>query len=74
VKSAYLFDETITRLKQDIENKGIVFFSAIVQAKLGADANITLKPSMLLMFGNPPNAGIDWPVRLIVNQDDHGQV
>ena len=84
VKSAYTFEETITRLKQDIEKKGIVFFSAVDQAKLGAGANISLKPSTLLIFGNPPlgiqfltsnpNAGLDWPVRLLVNQDDKGQV
>ena len=84
VKSVYGFDETITRLKQDIEKKGIMFFSAVDQAKLGAGANITLLPSTLLIFGNPPlgiqfltsnpNAGLDWPVRLLVNQDDKGQV
>ena len=84
VKSAYAFDETISRLKGDIEKKGIKFFDAIDQAKLGAEAKIPLKPSMLLVFGNPPlgiqfltsnpNAGLDWPVRLLVNQDEVGQV
>lgn len=84
VKSAYGMDETITRLKKDIEGKGIMFFAAIDQAKLGAGANIKLNPSTLLVFGNPPlgiqfltanpNAGLDWPVRLLVNQDDTGQV
>ena len=84
VKSAYSFDETVSRLKQDIEKKGIMFFSAVDQAKLGASANIALKPSTLLIFGNPPlgiqfltsnpSAGLDWPVRLLVNQDDSGQV
>lgn len=84
VKSAYGVDETILRLKADIETKGIKFFAAINQSKLGADANIKLNPSTLLLFGNPPlgiqfltanpNAGLDWPVRLLVDQDDHGQV
>ena len=84
VKSVYGLDETVKRLKKDIEGKGIMFFSAIDQAKLGADANIKLNPSTLLLFGNPPlgiqfltanpNAGLDWPVRLLVNQDDNGQV
>jgi uncharacterized protein (DUF302 family) len=84
VKSAYPFEETISRLKQDIKKKGIMFFSAVDQTKLGAGANIKLKPSTLLMFGNPPlgiqfltsnpNSGLDWPVRLLVNQDDQGQV
>lgn len=84
VKSAYAFEETISRLRQDIEKKGIKFFSAIDQAKLGEAAHIPLKPSTLLLFGNPPlgiqfltanpNAGLDWPVRLLVTQDADGQV
>ncbi len=83
-KSAYAFEETISRLKQDIEMKGIKFFSAIDQAALGEAAQIPLKPSTLLLFGNPPlgiqfltansNAGLDWPVRLLVTEDAKGQV
>jgi len=84
VKSAYPVDETIARIKQDIAAKGIMFFSAVDQAKLAADAGIKLRPSTLLTFGNPPlgtqfitsnpNAGLDWPVRLLVTQDDKGDV
>src|SRR5262245_53071668 len=84
VKSAYGVDETVQRLRADIEKKGIKFFMLVDQTQLGADAGITLKPSKLLIFGNPPlgiqfltsnpNAGLDWPVRLLVNQDDAGQV
>jgi uncharacterized protein (DUF302 family) len=84
VKSAHPMDETIARIKQDIASKGIMFFSAVDQAKLAADANITLRPSVLLSFGNPPlgtqfiasnpNAGLDWPVRLLVTQDASGSV
>lgn len=84
VKSAYGMDETIGRLKADVAAKGIVFFSAIDQAKLAADAGVKLNPSTLLIFGNPPlgtlfitanpNAGLDWPVRLLVTQDEKGDV
>jgi uncharacterized protein (DUF302 family) len=84
VKSAYSVDETVRRLQSDIEQKGIKFFMVVDQSQLGADAGISLKPSKLLIFGNPPlgiqfltsnpNAGLDWPVRLLVNQDDNGQV
>ena len=84
VKSAYPLDETIERLKKDIADKGIKFFSEIDQSKLAADAGIKLQPSVLLIFGNPPlgtqfitanaNAGLDWPVRLLVFQDDKGEV
>lgn len=84
VKSLYGFDETISRLKTDIAKKNIMFFTAIDQARLAAGAGIELRPSTLLIFGNPPlgiqfltsnpNAGLDWPVRLLVMQDAEGQV
>jgi uncharacterized protein (DUF302 family) len=84
VKSAYAFDETIARLKNDIAGKGIRFFAEIDQAQLAADAGVKLHRSTLLVFGNPPlgtqfmtsnpNAGLDWPVRLLVVQDETGAV
>src|SRR5690349_18549380 len=69
VRSAYPVSETIDRLKKDIAGKGIKFFSEIDQAKLAADSGISLRTSVLLVFGNPPlgtqfitanaNAGLD---------------
>src|SRR5262245_44886039 len=84
VKGAVPMQEAISRIKADIAAKGIRFFSEIDQSKLAADAGIRLRPSTLLVFGNPPlgtqfitsnpNAGLDWPVRLLVTQDDDGSV
>ena len=84
VKSAYPIGETIERLKKDIADKGIKFFNEIDQSKLAADAGIKLQPSVLLIFGNPPlgtqfitanaNAGLDWPVRLLVYENEKGEV
>ena len=84
VKSAYPIGETIERLKKDIADKGIKFFDEIDQSKLAADAGIKLQPSVLLIFGNPPlgtqfitanaNAGLDWPVRLLVFENGKGEV
>ena len=84
VKSAYPLDETIIRLKKDIAAKGIRFFQEIDQQKLAAEAGIKVRPSTLLVFGNPPLgtqflaanplAGLDWPVRLLVQQDENGDV
>jgi uncharacterized protein (DUF302 family) len=83
-KSAYDMPETIERMKKDIADKGIMFFDEIDQAKLAADAGVTLLRSTLLMFGNPPlgtlfltsdpDAGLDWPVRVLVYQDAKGDV
>jgi uncharacterized protein (DUF302 family) len=84
VKSAYDVDETIARLKADIAAKGIRFFGEVDQSKLAAGAGIALHRSTLLEFGNPPlgtqfitaraEAGLDWPVRLLVTQDERGDV
>jgi uncharacterized protein (DUF302 family) len=84
VKSAYPIGETVGRLKRDIADKGIRFFDEIDQSKLAADAGIKLRPSVLLIFGNPPlgtqfitanaSAGLDWPVRLLVYEDERGEV
>jgi uncharacterized protein (DUF302 family) len=84
VKSAVPMAEAIRRIKADIASKGIKFFIEIDQSQLAADAGIKLRPSTLLVFGNPPlgtqfitsnpNAGLDWPVRLLLTQDDNGEV
>ena len=82
-KSAYGLDETVDRQRPGTA-KGITFFMAVDQSKLAADAGIKLRPSTLLIFGNPglgshfmtanPVSGLDWPVRLLVFQDETGQV
>ena len=84
VKSAYSVPETVARIKADVASKGIRFFEEIDQAKLASDAGIKLRPSTLLIFGNPPLgtlfiaanplAGLDWPVRVLVLEDENGQV
>jgi uncharacterized protein (DUF302 family) len=58
VRSAYGMAETITRLKQDIAAKGIMFFTEVDQSKLAANAGIALRPSTLLVFGTPRSAAI----------------
>ena len=84
VRSDYPVDETVARIRADIAAKGILFFQAVDQAQLAAKAGIKLRPSTLLEFGNPPlgaqfltanpNAGLDWPVRLLITQDEAGAV
>lgn len=83
-RSAYSVAETAQRIRGDVEAKGILFFSAIDQSKLGEDAGIDLPDSQLLLFGNPPlgvlfltsnpESGMDWPVRMLVHEDSNGTV
>jgi uncharacterized protein (DUF302 family) len=84
VKSLYGLDETIARLKADIAAKGIKFFAEIDQSQLGAGANINIRPSKLILFGNPPlgvqflssnpYAGLDWPVRMLILEEADGSI
>ena len=84
VKSVYGLDETVARLKADIAAKGIKFFTEIDQSQLGAGANIAIRPSKLILFGNPPlgvqflssnpYAGLDWPVRMLILEEADGSI
>ena len=84
VKSHYSVAETVKRIKKDVARKGITLFGVIDQAKLGNAAGNKVRPSRLVMFGNPalgttfitanPTAGLDWPVRVLVYQADDGAV
>ena len=84
VRSAYPFDETVNRIKAAVRANKILLLGEIDQSKLAAGAKIKLRPSKLLLFGNPPlgvqlltanpYAGLDWPVRMLVVQDADGKV
>lgn len=84
VRSRYGVAETVERLRADIEKKGIRFFAEIDQSQLGAGANIAIRPSRLILFGNPPlgvqflssnpYSGLDWPVRMLILEEADGTV
>lgn len=78
------FDDTVARLKADVQAKGVRFFDAIDQSGLGAAAELKIRRSTLVLFGNPPlgvqflqsnpYAGLDWPVRMLVVEEADGSV
>jgi uncharacterized protein (DUF302 family) len=82
--SSYGFDETIRRIRADLGTKNIPVFAEIDQQRLGAGANLPIRRSTLILFGNPPLgvqflqanplAGLDWPVRMLVTEDAGGLV
>lgn len=82
LKSANGFDETVLRLKSDVQAKGIRLFDQIDQSGLGAQADLKTARSTLVIFGNPPlgvqflqanpYSGLDWPVRMLVVQEADG--
>ena len=82
--SIHGFDETVRRIRADLGTKGIPVFAEIDQQRLGAAANLRIRRSTLVLFGNPPLgvqflqanplAGLDWPVRMLVTEDAAGRV
>ncbi|MBB2819950.1 UNVERIFIED_ORG: uncharacterized protein (DUF302 family) [Rhizobium esperanzae] len=84
LKSRYSVDETVSKIKANVAEKGIKLFDDIDQAALGAAAGNKVLPSRLILFGNPalgttfitanPTAGLDWPVRVLVYETKDGTV
>jgi uncharacterized protein (DUF302 family) len=84
LESHYSVDETVRKIKANVAEKGIMLFDDIDQAALGNAAGNKVRPSRLILFGNPalgttfitanPVAGLDWPVRVLVYQSKTGDV
>ena len=84
LESRYSVDETVQKIKASVAEKGIMLFDDIDQAALGNAAGNQVRPSRLILFGNPalgttfvtanPVAGLDWPVRVLVYQTKAGDV
>lgn len=82
--SAYGMEETLKRLRTAIEGMGINLVAEVDHAKAASDKGLDLRPTHVLIFGNPlvgtnlmqadQRAGLDLPLRLLVWEDEEGQV
>ena len=73
---------TIDRLEAMLKNKGITVFARIDHAAAAAAVGMPLRPTELLIFGDPragtplmqadQTIGIDLPLKALVWQDDAG--
>lgn len=71
--------ETMNRLESEIKARGMTVFARINHAALAADAGMTLRPTEVIIFGNPRGGtplmqanqtiGIDLPLKALVWQD-----
>jgi len=83
-KSGVGVQETLDRLEAVLEKKGITIFSRVSHTAGAEDAGIELRPTELLIFGNPKlgshfftsrqTAGIDLPMKALAWEDADGQV
>jgi uncharacterized protein (DUF302 family) len=77
-------DETVARLQTMLQEKGVQIFALIDHSGEAKRAGIEMRPTKLLVFGNPkagtplmlaaPTIAIDLPMKLLVWEDSNGQV
>ena len=84
IKSPHPVPMTTDRLVRGVEHAGLQVFARIDHAAGAASVGMALRPTELLIFGNPTGgtplmldqqtAGIDLPVKALVWEDGGGQV
>ncbi|HHO68878.1 MAG TPA: DUF302 domain-containing protein [Gammaproteobacteria bacterium] len=84
VKSPHGVSETLDRFEQAVRNKGMTVFTRIDHAAGAARVGKVLRPTELLIFGNPnigtllmqsnQTAAIDLPMKALAWKDAQGQV
>lgn len=84
LSSRHPVDETVARLKNILQSKGITVFAIVDHSGEAEKAGMTMPPTKLVIFGNPkagtpvmlaaPTAAIDLPLKILVAEDGNGQV
>lgn len=84
LKSSFAAKETMDRLAARVEQKGMQVFARIDHAKGASSIGKTLRPTEVMLFGNPKGGtpfmecaqtvGIDLPLKALVWEDAAGQV
>jgi uncharacterized protein (DUF302 family) len=84
VPSAHTHGETVERFKAEFAKKGIRLFAVIDHAAEAKQVGLALRPTQVLIFGNPKagtplmqskqTIGLDLPLRILVWEDEHGKV
>ena len=84
IASRHSVDETVERAKQILQTKNVTLFSVINHSGEAAKVGMTMRPTILLIFGNPrggtplmlaaPSIAIDLPLKLLIWEDANGKV
>jgi uncharacterized protein (DUF302 family) len=82
--SPFPFADTVKRLRSGLLQHGIRVFCEIDQQAAARDLGMTLRPTTLIVYGNPlagtpvmaadPDAGLDLPLKLLVTERGPGEV
>src|SRR6516225_1863570 len=84
VPSNHSVDETVQRLKNILQSKGITLFAFIDHSGEAETVGMKMRPTKLLVFGSPkagtplmlavPSIAIDLPLKILVWEDGEGKV
>ena len=84
IDSQHSVDETLNRLQLLLREKSIMIFALVDHSGEAAKVGLTMKPTKLLIFGNPkggtplmqaaPTVAIDLPLKALIWEDTDGKV
>ena len=84
IPSNHSVDQTVDKLKTILQSKGVTLFALIDHSGEAEKAGLKMRPTKLLVFGNPksgtplmlaaPSAAIDLPLKILVAEDSQGKV
>ena len=82
--SNHSVDQTVEKLKNILQSKGITLFALVDHSGEAEKAGMKMPPTKLLIFGSPkagtplmlaaPSIAIDLPLKILVWQDRQGKV
>ncbi len=84
ISSRHSVDQTVKKLDAILQAKGIKLFALIDHSGEAEKAGMKMKPTKLMIFGNPkagtllmlaaPSSAIDLPLKILVREDAEGKV
>src|SRR6186997_1422269 len=83
IPSNHSVEGTVEKLKAILQSKGITIFVLIDHSGEAIEAGIKMRPTKLLIFGNPkagtpvmlvaPSSAIDLPLKILIWEDAQGK-
>jgi len=84
IPSNHSVDQTVETLKSILQSKGVTLFALIDHSGEAEKVGMKMRPTKLLIFGNPkggtpvmlaaPTVAIDLPLKILIGEDDQGKV
>jgi uncharacterized protein (DUF302 family)/uncharacterized membrane protein YidH (DUF202 family) len=82
--SSHSVDQTVEKLRAMLQAKGVALFALVDHGGEAAKVGMTMRPTKLLIFGNPkagtplmlaaPSSAIDLPLKILVWEDGQSKV